>query len=147
MIQLLLIGILSVTLLTCSACVSSSSGSTPTPVHLSTPGASLDELEEMRRVAFAYWEAFNNYDPDKTLSYLEDNYREQREDTVRDEISRVKRFRVHLGMSEEAAPKFTSPEEGEMLFKMKEPLGSRKIRMAFRKVNGEWKIVFAEEVK
>ena len=30
---------------------------------------------------------------------------------------------------------------------MKEPLGERRIRMAFRKVEGEWKITFVEEVK
>ena len=30
---------------------------------------------------------------------------------------------------------------------MKEPLGTRRIRMAFRDVAGEWKITFAEEAK
>ena len=36
-------------------------------------------------------------------------------------------------------------DEWEMYLTMKEPLGTRRIRMGFRKVAGEWKITFAEE--
>ena len=40
-----------------------------------------------------------------------------------------------------------SNDEREMYLTMKEPLGKRRIRMAFREVKGEWKIIFAEESK
>ena len=41
----------------------------------------------------------------------------------------------------------TGPNEGEMFLLMKEPLGTRRIKMAFRKLDGTWKITYAEEVQ
>ena len=62
-------------------------------------------------------------------------------------MRRIKRFRVTLRVSEESPPEITGPDEGEMFLKMKEPLGTRRIRMALRKIKDEWKIVYAQEVK
>ncbi len=114
-----------------------------------TPGPLGDsrEAETLRELAFAYWEAFNAYDAYRTLAYLEDEYRRQREEEIRDDIGKIKLFRVHLGVSEETPPWIVGPDEREMYLTMKEPLGTRRIRMAFREVAGEWKIIFAEEVK
>ena len=105
------------------------------------------ELDKLRSLAFAYWEAFNGYDADSVLGYLEESYRQQRDETVREEIGRIKLFRVQLGLSEETPPRLLSDHEGEMFLTMKEPLGTRRIHMAFLKVEGEWKVTFAEESK
>ena len=41
----------------------------------------------------------------------------------------------------------TAPGQGEMFMRLKEPLGTRRIRMAFVRVDGEWKITYAHEVR
>ena len=105
------------------------------------------EADALRQLAFAYWEAFNAYDADRALGYLEEDYRQQRDGTVRGEIERIKRFRVKLGLSEETSPWIVGHDEREMYLTMKEPLGKRRIRMAFQEVAGEWRIIFAEEAR
>ena len=105
------------------------------------------EADALRKLAFAYWEAFNAYDADKALGYLEEDYRQQQDSAVRDDIGMIKLFSVKLGMSEETSPHVVGNDEWEMYLTMKEPLGTRRIRMAFRKVAGDWKIIFAEEAK
>lgn len=105
------------------------------------------EAEVLRALAFAYWEAFNAYEPDTALSYLEAGYRVERDEQVRSDIGRLSTFRVKLGVSEESPPVMIGDAEAEMYISMKEPLGTRRIRMAFVKVGGEWKISFAQEVE
>ena len=122
----------------------------PTPAPTATPTpfpATAEQAETLRLLAFAYWEAFNSYDPDRTLSYLEGDYRAKRESESQSEIGQIKRFRVKLGISEESAPQMTRADEAEMYLKMRAPLGARRIRMAFRMVEDSWKITYAEEVK
>ncbi len=109
--------------------------------------ASDGELEELRQLAFAYWKAFNAYDVDKVLSYLEESYRMEREQKIRSDIGRLKLFRVKLGPSEESPPRLIGPGEAEMFMRMREPLGTRRIHMMFRQVNSEWKITYSQEVK
>ena len=92
-------------------------------------------------------EAVNDYDADKAFSYLEEDYRAERESDIRSEIAQAQMFRVKLMMSEESSPQMIGPDEAEMFLKMKEPLGTRRIRMSFRKAEGEWKLIHAEEVK
>ena len=65
----------------------------------------------------------------------------------RGDIGRLKLFSVQLGVTEEGPPSMVDEDEWEMYLTMKEPLGTRRIRMAFREVGGEWKITFSEEVK
>ena len=79
--------------------------------------------------------------------YLEEDYRQQQDSAVRDDIGLIKLFSVKLGVSEETPPQVVGNDEWEMYLTMKEPLGTRRIRMAFQKVEGEWKITFAEEAK
>ena len=123
--------------------------STPSPTPTPSPGPvdDADEADALRQLAFAYWEAFNAYDADTALGYLEEDYRRQRDEEVRGEIARISLFRVKLGVSEETPPSVVSQSEREMYLTMKEPLGTRRIHMAFRDVAGEWKITFAEEAK
>jgi hypothetical protein len=117
--------------------------STPTPT---TPPTETSDLATLRDLAFSYWEAFNSYDADRVLSYLYADYQAEREEKIRSDIGRIKTFRVKLGVSEKSPPMLVSPTEGEMFLNMKEPIGTRTIRMAFLKTGGEWKINYAEEV-
>ena len=119
----------------------------PAPALSPGPMDDADEADTLRQLAFAYWEAFNAYDADTALGYLEEDYRRQRDETVRSEIGRIALFRVKLGVSEETPPSVVSHDEREMYLTMKDPLGTRRIHMAFRDVAGEWKITFAEEAK
>ena len=111
------------------------------------PQVDPQEADALRKLAFAYWEAFNAYDADRALGYLEEDYRQQQDSAVRDDIGMIKLFSVKLGVSEETPPQVVGNDEWEMYLTMKEPLGTRRIRMGFRKVAGEWKITFAEEAK
>ena len=111
------------------------------------PQVDPQEADALRKLAFAYWEAFNAYDADRALGYLEEDYRQQQDSAVRDDIGLIKLFSVKLGVSEETPPQVVGNDEWEMYLTMKEPLGTRRIRMAFQKVAGEWKITFAEEAK
>ena len=122
-------------------------GSTPTPTLSPGPVVDPEEAQVLRELAFGYWEAFNAYEPDRVLGYLEDEYRAQREEQIRTDIGSIKRFRVQLGVSEEAPPWIIDHDYREMYLTMKEPLGTRRIRMEFRDVAGEWKITSAEEAK
>ena len=121
------------------------------PAAVATPTAAPEgdpeTLGALKSLAFEYWIAFNEYDVDKVLSYLEESYRAGREQEVTDEIAQLELFRVTLGVSERSPPVLLSPTEGEMMLNLREPLGVRKVRMAFRMVDGEWKISFAEEVE
>lgn len=104
------------------------------------------DVETLRDLTFAYWDAFNAYEADTVLSYLEEAYRFQREEEIRADIGRLSLFRVKLGIDEESPPTSIGTEEAEMFLTLREPLGTRRIRMAFIREEAEWKITFAEEV-
>ena len=94
---------------------------TPSPAPTPSPGP-VDDAEEadtLRQLAFAYWEAFNAYDADTALGYLEEDYRRQRDEEVRGEIAQISLFRVKLGVSEETPPSITSHDERELYLTMK----------------------------
>ena len=122
-------------------------GGEPTPTLSPGPVADAEEAAHIRELAFGYWEAFNAYEADRALAYLEDEYRQQREEQVRTEIGRIDLFNVQLGVSEEAPPWTIDGDRREMYLTMKEPLGTRRIRMEFRDVDDEWKITFAQQVE
>ena len=103
-------------------------------------------MEALRVLAFAYWDAFNAYQADTVLGFLEESYRAQREEDIRSDIGRLSRFGVTLGISEETPPSSIGADEAEMFITLKEPLGTRRIRMGFIQAEGDWKISFAEEV-
>jgi hypothetical protein len=112
----------------------------------SSGAAALDgSLAELRDLAFAYWEAFNAYDTEQVLAYLETDYRLEREGAVQDDIGRLSTFGVKLGISELSPPVMLGTERAEMYIEMSEPLGKRRIRMGFLLVEGDWVIDFAEE--
>ena len=119
----------------------------PTTTPEPSPQLDIEDINALSKLAFAFWDAYNAYDGDKTLGYLEDSYRQLRGEEIRDNIGLMKLFGVKLELSEESPPHMISDGEWEMHMTMKEPLGTRRIRMAFRQVEGEWKIVFAEQVQ
>ncbi len=116
----------------------------PEPTPQPTPA---DSTETLRWLAFAYWDALNAYDVEKTGSYLEDNYRQAHLGEVEKGIRKMKMFGVKLGVSEESPPRIKGANEAEMYVALKDPLGIRRILMKFAMVEGEWKITFAEEVE
>ena len=120
---------------------------TPVPVDDPTPTSDAAQADTFRQMTFDYWEAFNAYDADRVLEFLEEGYGREREEKIRGDIGRLKLFSVQLGVTEESPPSIVDEDEWEMYLTMKEPLGTRRIRMAFREVDGEWKITFSEEVK
>jgi hypothetical protein len=112
-----------------------------------TTGSQADDwATELADLAFAYWEAFNAYEPDRVLSYLDKGYGTAREETIRSEIDQLSTFGVKLGVQEESPPVMLGDDTAEMFLELKNPLGVRRIRMAFERIDGEWAITFAEEV-
>jgi len=125
----------------------------PTSAATSAPSAAAPlgsiapgEADALRKLAFAYWGAYNTYDIDTVLSYLEPGERAKREAGIRDEIGRLKTFGVKLGMSEKSPPVLSAPDTGEMLMTMQEPLGSRTMKMVFLHRDGRWWVTAADEV-
>ncbi len=99
----------------------------------------------MRDVAFGYWAAYNAYDTEAALSYLDDGYRATKEPAIRDEVRRIKAFGVQLGVTEKSAPVLLGPDQAEMYLSMKEPLGTRTIWMKFARRGDSWAIIYSEE--
>lgn len=102
-------------------------------------------MDEVRSLATAYWDAFNTYDADLVLSYLEETYRATREEPIRSEIDQLSTFGVTLGVQEEGPPVMLGDDTAELHLELKNPLGVRRILMAFERIDGEWVITFAEE--
>ena len=129
----------------CGDSADSAPAAGPTAAVMPGPVEDTVEAEALRQLAYAYWDAFNSYDAVRALGYLEDDYRQQRDGTVRGEIQAVQLFGIRLEVSEHTPPHVVSEDEREMYLNMKEPLGTRRIRMGFREIDGEWMITHAEE--
>ena len=117
---------------------------TPVPAQEATR---VHNTNPLRQLTFDYWDALNSYNAEKTLSYLEGNYRQAHRGEVERGIEQMKMFGVKLGVSEESPPHIKGANEAEMYVALKDPLGIRRILMKFAMVEGEWKITFAEEVE
>ena len=94
-----------------------------------------------------YWGAFNDYDADHALNMLEASYRDLEEELIRRDIGRMKLFRVKLVMSEEIPPTLNAEGDYETRLKLETPIDSRSVSMVFRRTEGEWWIVFSDEVE
>jgi hypothetical protein len=103
------------------------------------------ETEAIRQVIMAYWEAFNAYDVERVLSYMEGSWRKERSETVRGDIGRMKLFRVKLGVEEESPPVITGNGEAEVMIKLSTPIGVKHDYFRLVKVGEEWKVSFSEE--
>lgn len=124
--------------------------SPPTPATSSaatTTPLAAEDAQTVRDLAAAYWAAYNDYDPEKAISYLDEGYRPSQEKVVRDEIGRIKTFGVQLGVSEKSAPVLIGPDQAEMYLNMKTPTGTRTLWMKFARRGDAWTITYVEEVK
>ena len=102
--------------------------------------------KELQELTAAYWDAFNAYDADLVLSYLEESYRVTRDAPIRAEINSISAFGIQLRVQDEGPPVVLDDGKAEMFIELREPLGTRRIRIAFEQIAGEWVITFAEEV-
>ena len=120
---------------------------TAEPDPTADPEGDPETLGALKSLAFEYWIAVNARDIEKALAYLEESYRAEREEGLAAEIEQLELFGVTLGVSERSPPTLLSPTEGEMMVNIREPLATRRFRMAFVLVEGEWRISFVGEVQ
>ena len=135
-----------------SAC-GGSGGSAASPIAAvasaaaSTSPLATSDTQAVRDLANAYWTAYNAYDADKALSYLEKSYGASQDKTVRSEIGQIKTFGVKLGVKEKSAPVLNGADTAQMFLTMSTPTGKRLMLMKFKRVGGAWTITYVQEVK
>ena len=105
------------------------------------------EVEALRELAFQYWDAFNEYDVDSVLAFLEPTYRAQREEQIREDIASLEQFSVELGVTEHLPPHEADSGQWEMYLVMETPVDIRRLRMEYLKYGDRWWITYAEEVE
>ena len=123
---------------------------TPTE-EAETPPATItpEDIEAARQVVFAYWEAFNSYDLEGVLAFLEESWREERTESIASEISQMEMADMTMGVEEEAEPEVT---DGTIAIKMFIAIPvifmpDRHYIYYLKNIEGEWKIYLAEEVE
>ena len=148
-----------IALLAAAALVASCGGTTssgeqatsaPTPVSsasvITTPLSAVD-AKAVRVLAADYWAAYNAYDPEKVISYLDASVGPAKEKSIRSEIGQIKNFGVQLGVSEKSPPVLTAPGQAEMYLSMKTPTGTRTVLMKAAQRGDHWAVTYMEEVK
>lgn len=119
---------------------------TPIPTTPPTPATITQEVASAaKQTVSKYWDAFNAYDVEQVLACLEDSYRNEKEQSLRSEISQMKLFRVKLGVEEESAPALTSDGKVETKIKLSTPVGAKHVTYRLVNVTGDWKICFSKE--
>ncbi len=93
-----------------------------------------------------FWKAYNDYDADKAVGLMVDEMRQKDEEDTRANIGLLETFAAKMEATEEGPP--LQLENGDALVNLKlmTPLGERRVRMTFRKVDGEWKVASSEEM-
>ena len=110
---------------------------------MSTPHDDASEL--VRNTAFAYWEAWNDFDADRALAFLEPSYRSIEDGEIRRDIDRARRFRARLRISEDSPPVPLGSGQWEMFLIMRTPIDTRRIRMTFLPEGDRCWITFSGE--
>ena len=105
------------------------------------------DVAEIRQIAKAYWLTLNEYDVDHAITMLEPGYRAQEEELIRKDIGLMKLFGVKLKITEETPPTLNAEGDYETYLNMKTPVDTRRVLMVFRRIDGQWWIVFSDEVK
>ena len=130
---------------------SPSEGQVNTPANMQPATVEAESLMEdvatISKMVEGYWGALNDYDVDLALTMLEDSYRAQEEDLIRTDIGRMKLFRVKLGVSVEKPLSLNEAGDYEIYLNLKTPVDTRRVKMVFRKIEGQWRIVFSDEVE
>lgn len=122
------------------------------PVPTPTPEPQLEpvdpqEAEAIMQVFTEHWEAYNTYEPDKALGFMTADFRQTQEEEVRNNIGLLETFAAKMEATEEGPPQQLENGDAQIYLKLMTPLGERRVRMTFRKVDGEWMISFSEEVQ
>ncbi|MYD65103.1 MAG: hypothetical protein F4X26_03800 [Chloroflexi bacterium] len=109
----------------------------------STPTPSADDIATIRALVATYWAAFNDWDADRALLMLEPAYRASEEELIRHDIGRLEQFGVKLDVSEETPPTLNDDGDYETYVAMVTPIDTLRLCMGFRRIDGEWWIVFS----
>ncbi len=112
---------------------------------MSTPHDDASEL--VRNTAFAYWDAWNSYDADKVLAFLEPSYRGVEEERIRRDIGRTQSFNAKLRLTEESPPVRLESAHWEIFLTMRTPIDMRRIRMTFLVGEDRYWITFSGQVE
>ena len=127
---------------TATATASATPLATATAVASPTPSPE-EDIAAIRAIVVAYWEAFNDWDADRALLMLEPGYRATEEEFIRHDIGRLEQFGVRLDVSEETPPTLSDDGDYETYVTMVTPIDTLRLRMVFRRIDGEWWIVFS----
>ena len=119
----------------------------PTATPEASPSLDAQEAEALRTLGAAYWEAINAYELEKSLAFLEESYRLQEEEELTENIELMKTFAIKLTVTEASPPEAVDDETREMYWTVKNPLNVLRIHMIFQQIDGEWKIMSAEQVQ
>jgi len=124
--------------------------STATPETETTPGQAVenDDPEEpatASQVVLDYWEAMNNYDVERALSYYEEGYYEREEEEVKGDISRLRQFSITLSVTDVSEPVFIDEEKVRCEIILNTPIGDKNLVYLLERINGEWKIYFEND--
>jgi len=103
------------------------------------------DIEKAKQVVYDYWVAFNSYDVEGVLAYLEETYRQEKAATIETDIGRMKAFGVKLGVEAAGEPSITPDEKIEIKISLKTPIDTRHNTYRLVEVNGEWKICYSLE--
>ena len=105
-----------------------------------------EDIEAARQVVFTYLDALNNYDLEGVLACMEESWGQEREASLTSEIGQMETFGVTLGVEEEAEPAINADETIEIKIKLDVPMPmpDRHVTYQLMKIDGEWKICFAE---
>ena len=122
---------------------------TATPAPAATPAENVaaSDVADIRRIVYDYWVALNDYDVDLALTMLEDGYRAQEEEAIRNDIGSLKLFRAKLEVSEETPPTLNADGDYETYLTIGTPVDTRRVMMVFRRIDGQWRIIFSGEVE
>ena len=120
---------------------------TEQPTATAPPESDTENAAAVRRIVRDYWAAFNDYDAERALNFLEPGYRALEEEPIRRDIRRMRLFRVKLEVSEETPPTRNANGDYETYLAVATPIDTRRLLMVFQRLDGHWRIAFSGEVE
>lgn len=111
---------------------------------LSCSGQPAGSHDAATQVIYDYWEAMNDLDAEKALSYLEPAYREERRERVEEEAARMaplKWLKLKLTITETSEPVYVEEGKLEIRITLSTPIGDNYLLYHLVQVDGEWKII------
>jgi hypothetical protein len=105
----------------------------------------LEDIDKAKQVIADYWQAFNSYDIEGVLDYLEETFRQQKGAGLESDMGRMQAFGVKLGVAPAAEPAITPDGKIEIKIDLKTPIDTRLVTYRLTEVSGEWKICYLLE--